>query len=257
MEGTARVFAGEFCRSTLFFPPVDQGSPGWVVSPGGALCNQMHIAGVMTECVEIAGMLRCRVADQTGAFDVVSGGRTSALAQAMKKIAIPSFVAVSGYAQFYQKNGAVTITVRPEQVTEIDRASRDQFLLTTAEYTLRRLDCMQSVLNGSSADEQFLRTIRHYAVNQQLIQELLSMVEGVVHGIRPQESRTVGSPDTVRSEIMSLLQRGSGPRGIAVEEVIDTLGLSGHTKENVLAALESLIVDDECYQPQKGYVKLL
>ena len=48
-----------------------------------------------------------------------------------------------------------------------------------------------------------------------------------------------------------------GPRGIAVEDIIDTMALRGILKEDVLAALESLIHDDECYQPQKGYVKLL
>jgi hypothetical protein len=61
----------------------------------------------------------------------------------------------------------------------------------------------------------------------------------------------------MRQVVMELVQSTAGPRGIAVEELIDTLASKGMKKEDVLAAVESLIMDDECYQPQKGYVKLL
>ena len=53
------------------------------------------------------------------------------------------------------------------------------------------------------------------------------------------------------------MQAQSGPRGMAVEEIIGTASLRGIPQDAVLSAIESLIIEDECYQPQKGFVKLL
>jgi DNA replicative helicase MCM subunit Mcm2 (Cdc46/Mcm family) len=57
--------------------------------------------------------------------------------------------------------------------------------------------------------------------------------------------------------VMEFIQVGSGPRGIAVDDIIKQAAMSGVSQKAVLAAIESLIIDDECYQPQKGFVKPL
>jgi uncharacterized protein len=262
MEGAARVFAGEFYQSALFVPPADPGTPGWVVTPGGAWCRQMFIAGALTEAVEGGDMLRCRLADPTGAFDVVAGGRNTVPAQTLRKIPVPSFVAISGSAQMYQKNGKLLLSVRPEHVQVIERDCRDQLLLITAEYTLRRLDGLRNAVGGTCTDERIRRTIHYYATDLAKILDLVRMVEGAVQSVRPQVSppaegqSTAGQPD-VRGVVMELMQNAGGPRGIAVDEILETLSMKGVRKEDVLTALESLIHDDECYQPQKGYVKPL
>ena len=54
-----------------------------------------------------------------------------------------------------------------------------------------------------------------------------------------------------------IVKRTGGPRGIAIEEVIAQASALGVPKEAVLAGLETLIKEDECYQPQKGFVKAL
>jgi hypothetical protein len=258
MEGAVRVFAGEFSQSSLVVPSPDPGSPGWVVTPGGAWCRQMYVAGALTEISENADMIRCRVADPTGAFDVVCGGRNAQLAQILKTIPVPSFVAIQGTAQMYQRNGTSIVSVRPEQVLVIDRASRDQLLLITAEYSLRRLEGMRlAIREAGPGDDRMLRAARHYSLTPARILDLVSMAEGAIQGIRPQEPQSSPMQADVRPVVMDLIQSSGGPRGMAVEEIIETLATQGIRKEDVLAALESLITDDECYQPQKGYVKPL
>jgi len=256
MEGAARVFAGEFARSTLTEPSGDAGTPGWVVTPGGAYCRQVFVAGVLTEVGEAGEMLRCRIADPTGAFDVVSW-RPGAFNKSLQEIPIPSFVAVTGLAQMYQKNKHYTLTIRPEQVLPIDRATRDQLLLSTAEYTLRRLEEMRRAVLGDSTDVQIGRAVRHYSVTLPMIRELLQMVEGAVQGIRPPEPAPAIDQAGLLNEVRELIKKAPGPHGIAVEEVISALAVNGIRNEDVLGALESLIVDDECYQPRKGFVRLL
>jgi uncharacterized protein len=257
MEGAARVFAGEFGQSTLFVAAEDAGTPGWVVTPGGAWCRQMYLAGALTETVENGDILRCRIADPTGAFDVVAGGRNAALVQTFRKISVPSFVGINGYAQMYQKNGSVVLSVRPEHVQVVDRTVRDQIILVAAEYTMSRLEQVRLALEGTCPDNRILRATRHYSMTLPRVLELARMVEGAVQSVRPQESPLSADKPDMRSVVRELLQNASGPHGIAVEEIIELLLLRGLRKDDVLAALESLIHDDECYQPQKGYVKPL
>ncbi|MDD1686862.1 hypothetical protein [Methanoregula sp.] len=258
MEGAVRVFAGEFSRSSLFVPSPDPGTPGWVVTPGGAWCRQVYISGALTEITESGDMIRCRMADPTGAFDVVCNGRNAQLVLSLQKIPVPSFVAVQGTAQMYQRNGNCILSIRPETVQAIDRPYRDRLFLITAEYTLRRLELVHQAVTGTCTDEQILRAARHYSPDIACIREMTGMVEGVVQGVRPQEPLAPPpGQEEMRQIVMELVQSTAGPRGIAVEELIDTLASKGMKKEDVLAAVESLIMDDECYQPQKGYVKLL
>ncbi|PKG33612.1 hypothetical protein [Methanoregula sp.] len=256
MEGAARVFAGEFSRSTLVQPMGDSGVQGGVVTPSGACCRQIFFAGVLTEAGESGDMAHCRVADPTGAFDLISW-RKGALKDAITTIPIPSFVTVTGLAQVNQNRRPGSPTIRPEQILPIDRATRDQIYLSTAEYTLRRIGQMRLAINGGDADDNIRRALRHYTTTTKDLQELLEMVEHVVSGIRPLAPAPAEIAADVTSEVRELVGTAPGPQGIAVEEVIAVLAGKGISKEAVLAALESLIVDDECYQPRKGYVRLL
>jgi RPA family protein len=257
MDGAARVFAGEFSRATLIVPPKEPGSAGWVVTPGGAWCRNVIIAGALTEVIENGDLIRCRVADPTGAFDVVCGGRNAGIARDIRNLSVPSFVLVSGSASAYRKNGDTILSVRPDHVQIIDRTCRDQFMLTTAEYSLRRLDLLWLALAGRCTDDRLLQAARHYAVTPAMIGELAQMIGQAVQGIPPQESGPAAGQADVKAMILELMQNAPGPRGIAVEEILDILAGRGIRKEETLAALEALIVDDECYQPQKGYVRLL
>ena len=256
MEGAARVFAGEFSRSTLMEPSGEGGAPGGVVTPTGAFCRQVFLAGVLTEVNDSGDMLRSRVADPTGAFDIISW-RRGPLNDTLKAIPIPSFVTVTGLAQMNQNKRSGSPTIRPEQVLPIDRATRDQLYLSTAEYTLRRIGQMRLAVTGCCSDETLRRAMQHYTTTSKDLHELVQMVECVVQGIRPLEAAPATVAADVMADVRELVGNAPGPQGIAVEEVIAVMAGKGISKEAVLAALESLIVEDECYQPRKGYVRLL
>jgi RPA family protein len=146
MEGATRVFAGDFSGSTLSVPADEAESPAWVVTPGGAWCRSLYLCGALTEVVETADVLHCRLADPTGAFDVVSGGRRAAITEQIRTIPVPSFIAVTGTAQLYRRNGGDAVSVRPEYVQVIDRAVRDRWIMVTADMTLARLELLLAAL---------------------------------------------------------------------------------------------------------------
>jgi len=256
MEGAARVFAGEYNSATLSVPGSEAHSLAWVVTPGGAWCRLLYLTGALTEAGGSGDVLHCRLADPTGAFDLVIGGRRSAIAEVFRKIPVPSFVTVFGTAQCYQKNGSTVVTVRPDHVQQVDRRIRDSWVLQTAENTISRLDALLYVIDGNSRDERALATIRHYAITKERLREHLTMVERAVQGIQLVVSGPVVLIDT-RKLVMEMMRAETGPRGIAVQEIIDRAGARGITPDAALAAIESLIQDDECYQPQKGYVRPL
>lgn len=259
MEGAARVLAGEFSRSTLSVPDQDREVPGWVVTPGAAWCRRMYIVGALTEVTSDGDLCRSRVADPTGGFDLVIGGRNEGLVQTLTSLPVPSFVAITGTARLYRKNGTISLSIRPEEVRAIDRAERDRLLLIAAEYSLRRLEMFTTVLEGrADPDGRITAAIGHYATTVPVLLELSAMAETVVGSIRP-IPRAAPAEDLQQISLRArdLIAQTPGPRGIAVDEVIATLGREGIPQEQVLAAIEALVRDDECYQPQKGYLRLL
>jgi DNA replicative helicase MCM subunit Mcm2 (Cdc46/Mcm family) len=86
---------------------------------------------------------------------------------------------------------------------------------------------------------------------------MVAMIDGALAGVRasPEESRAAGSD--ISTIVMEIIRAKSGPRGVALQDVIDEAGDLGHTPAAVLAAIEKLVTGDDCYQPQKGYVKPL
>jgi RPA family protein len=257
MEGAVRLFAGEFNQSTLTVPGEDDKSAAWVVTPSGGYCRQVFLAGALVEVQEQGDMLSARLADPTGGFDLVCGGNTTALVEAIRKIPLPSFMSVSGQARLYRREGKTVLTIRPEQVRVIDRNSRDLWIITTARATLARLKMMHEALKGTCTDGRILQACSHYSLTRKDLGEQATLVAGALASVRPaQETARVEHADP-REMIMEYIRTTSGPRGVAVDEILEMVRLQGIAPEAALAAVESLIVEDECYQPQKGFVKPL
>ena len=256
MEGTARVFAGEFGSSTLSVQDEVAGNPAWVVTPGGAWCRFMFISGALTEVSEQGDMVYSRIADPTGVFDLVIGGRTTALAETFCKIPVPSFVTVTGRAQMFLKKGERVVSIRPDTILVVDRQVRDQWVLATAKSTLDRLHQMNLALQGGCLDDRILAAVRHYAMTKTRLRDLALMVEGAVRTVRPPGTISPPAPDA-RSLVVDLITSDNDPKGSAIEDIIAIAATRGVPQEVVLAAIESLIIDDECYQPRKGCIKLL
>ncbi|MDD1682625.1 MAG: hypothetical protein LUO98_02205 [Methanoregula sp.] len=257
MEGAVRIFAGEFSQSNLTVPDGDGKSAAWVVTPTGASCRQVFLAGALLEVQEQGDMLSFRVSDPTGGFDLVCGGINTALAESVRKIPLPSFVSVSGRAQLYRREGRTVLTIRPEQVHVIDRRTRDQWVITTAKSTLARLELMHRALQGTCTDSRILQACSHYSLTLKDLGELAALVAGALASVRPsQETEHVVQRDP-REMIMEYIRTTGDPRGVAVDEILEMAQQRAISREIVLAAIESLIVEDECYQPRKGFVKPL
>jgi hypothetical protein len=115
---------------------------------------------------------------------------------------------------------------------------------------------MNLALKGGCSDERILAAVRHYAMTKTRLRDIALIVEGAVGTVRPPGTVFPTASDA-RSLVMDIITSVNGPQGSAVEDIIAMAVTRGVSQEAVLAAIESLIIDDECYQPRKGFIKLL
>jgi hypothetical protein len=146
--------------------------------------------------------------------------------------------------------------VRPDHIRKVDRQIRDQWVLVTAKSTLVRLNQINLAILGSCTDTRILTAIRHYSITRDGMSKLALMVESAVQTVRSVSGEMPALPD-IRTTVMEFMTAENRPEGVSVEDIIRQAAESGISQEAVLAAIESLIIDDECYQPRKGFVKLL
>jgi RPA family protein len=161
-EPARRVFASELreCRYQ-FREGDDEKSPTFVLLPTGERCNRVFLVGTLTEKQRQGDQnifYRGRVVDPTGMFFVMAGSYQPEAMQQMAKIETPSFVAVVGKPNLYQKpDGAFAVSVRVESITVVDRETRDLWVLDAARSTLDRIEALSA---GTSFDAARIK--EHY-----------------------------------------------------------------------------------------------
>lgn len=150
-EVAHRAFALEFNGSRHEIKGQGEKDPSFLVTPLGAKVNRIHVVGVCTD-VEPVGesgeVWRARISDPSGVFSVYAGNYQPEAALAISQLAgkTPTFLAVTGKARTYEPEpGSVFVSIRPETVTVVDEATRDQWLLDTARRTQERLEAVAAV----------------------------------------------------------------------------------------------------------------
>lgn len=179
-EVAHRVFAQEFRDSNLSFKDSnDQYSPQYLLTPTGAKINRMFIVGTLTEKEDIgtdAEYWRARVVDPTGAFLIYAGQYQPEAARVMAEVETPQYLAVVGKPSTFQtEDGNVLTSIRPESVLVVDAATRDRWVVETAQRTMERIEN----LGGNSPDA--VRAREHYntdaGVYKQMVLEALKSLK--------------------------------------------------------------------------------
>ncbi|ELY87545.1 hypothetical protein C483_16638 [Natrialba hulunbeirensis JCM 10989] len=138
-----RLFAAEYDDAEFSYAESDEErAPNYVVSPTGARLNRMFAVGTLTEITSVNDeMLRARIVDPTGAFVVYAGQYQPEALAFLEQLSPPAFVAVSGKARTFEPEDGdrVYTSIRPESIAEVDAATRDRWVVSTAEQTLDRI----------------------------------------------------------------------------------------------------------------------
>lgn len=155
-EVAHRIFASEFGDATYSFTRGDEErAPKYVVSPTGALLNRVFVVGVLTEVQAVnEETVRARIADPTGVFVIYASQYQPDARAALRDLSAPTFLAVTGKANTFAPEGAerTYTSIRPEAVAAVDAATRDHWIVTTAERTIERVGGVAGALGNADRE---------------------------------------------------------------------------------------------------------
>jgi len=150
-EVAHRIFAAEFDDADLDYSESDEErAPNYVVTPTGLRVNRLFAVGVLTEVESVNEQtLRGRIVDPTGAFVTYAGQYQPDEAAFLDRTTPPAFVALTGKARTFQPDDSdlVYTSVRPESFATVDADTRDRWVVSAAEATLRRVAVFAEALS--------------------------------------------------------------------------------------------------------------
>ena len=145
-EVARRVFAREFNDASYTFKESDdERAPVYLLLPTGERANRIFLVGTLTETEDVgedSEYWQGRVVDPNGdPFFVYAGQYQPEAASMLRELEPPAYVAITGKPRTYETDdGDVNVSVRPESITLVDAATRDRWVVETAERTLERIE---------------------------------------------------------------------------------------------------------------------
>ncbi|MEF8779166.1 MAG: RPA family protein [Haloferacaceae archaeon] len=181
-EVARRVFAGEFNDAGYTFKESeDERAPVYLLLPTGEQANRVFLVGTLTEKEDVGEdneYWRGRIVDPTGTFFVYAGQYQPEAASVLRDLEPPAYVSVVGKPRTFETDdGTVNVSVRPEAITEVDAATRDRWVVETAERTIDRLAAFEDEGNeyARMAREEYDLPIEEY---QDAVVAALESLEG-------------------------------------------------------------------------------
>ena len=144
-EVARRAFAAEFNDASYTFKESDdERAPLYALLPTGARANRVYVVGTLTETEDVgedSEYWRGRVVDPTGTFFSYAGQYQPEAASALRETETPAYVAVVGKPRTFETDeGDTNVSLRPESITVVDAATRDRWVVETADRTLGRIE---------------------------------------------------------------------------------------------------------------------
>ncbi|WP_336343000.1 RPA family protein [Halalkalicoccus ordinarius] len=181
-ELAQRVFAREFNDASYTFKESDdERAPLYLLLPTGERANRVFVVGTLTEKTDVgeeSEYWQGRVVDPTGTFFVYAGQYQPEATNFLREAEPPTYVAVVGKPRTYETDdGSINVSLRPESITEVDAATRDRWVVETANRTLERIDRFDDETNeyAEMAREEYDLPIENY--HRELLTALESLDE--------------------------------------------------------------------------------
>ena len=287
-EVAQRLFAKEFNDSTLSLTSVssddssDVNSPNLLISPTGVRINRVFVAGVITEVENLGSeagkerdLWRARISDPTGVFIVYAGQYQPEAAIFLSTVEVPSYVGVVGKARVYEpEKGSVFISIRPEEINDVESATRDRWVVDTADLTLKRLDLLSELLSSGMHGEDFadslkmkgidfdsseaiLDSLEFYGTDQEYISEFKQSIRESLLSIKENAGVQIKQNEDAENVILEILKELDQGKGVQYSCLLEEAKLRGIREEVSDTGVRSLLAKGECYEPKIGILKLI
>jgi len=256
MEGTGRIFAGEYCRARVARADFTGEYPA-LLTPGGMICRLLFLAGTLTEKEQNGGdYFYGRVADPTGVFELRKVRPDAGLQAAISGIDAPAFVTVLGHARMNTTCVNPAPYIELLEIREVDRTIRDTWITRTAELTCERLTLMKKALESGKGSNEFVQAISEFQLSTSSIGKLAEMACNALDQVADGSGKDAIKTE-VKEKVLSIIRESAGKKGIPLDELIMLAGKSGIGETVARQAIRTLLEEDECYQPARDMYKPL
>jgi RPA family protein len=170
-EPARRVFAAEYNMSTVEHTfDTDERSPTFVVTPTGSPANRVLVSGTITDVSTTGGgdMLRARISDPTGTFTVTAGQYEPDANAFLEDVEPPLVVSLTGKTGTFSPDDSDEIytTLRAENITTVDNATRNHWQVEAAERTVERIQTMSQAIECTGGREDISDTLQADGVSE-------------------------------------------------------------------------------------------
>ncbi|MBV0902363.1 RPA family protein [Haloarcula salina] len=194
-EVARRVFAREFNDASYTFKESDDDrAPVYVLLPTGQRANRVFVVGTLTETEDVgedSEYWQGRVVDPNGdTFFMYAGQYQPDAASMLRELEPPAYVAVVGKPRTYETDeGDVNVSIRPESISEVDEATRDRWVVETAERTLDRIQRYADAdLDDPAVDEYIAMADEEY--DQLSVENYRQSVVGALESLQDEQAET-------------------------------------------------------------------
>jgi RPA family protein len=221
------------------------------------VCRLLFLSGTLTEKEQSSGdYFYGRVADPTGVFELRKIRPDAGLQAVISGIDAPRFVTVIGQARMNTACANPVPYIELLEIREVDRPTRDIWIVRTAELTFDRLFEMKNALENGTGNAQFLQAISDFHINAASIGKLAEMACHALDQVA-EISVNEGIKPEVKEKVLLIIRESAGKKGISLDELIRLAGESGIDETEAREAIRTLLEEDECYQPARNVYKPL
>ena len=254
LDAFTRLYASELAGTRLVKAGQKE-DPCCVITPTGAACSSIFIAGALLEVEgRMNERMRARIADPTGAFTIETGRQERDAAGTLSGLEPPVFVTAVAEIHCNGRTDGSPWTCILQDIREVTREVRDAWVVTTAMQTLSRLEGLANALEHGNGPETLMETIRFYRTTSGDLKEAARSIRDILAGMEV----SPGAEETdITQVVLALIRDNGGEKGIAFGEVVRLGSGEGLSPGEVQKAVETLLAEDECYQPSKGTIRLL
>ncbi|WP_251344562.1 DNA-binding protein [Haloplanus halophilus] len=144
-----RAFAAELNDATHVFTESDEErAPNFALLPSGESANRYFFVGTITEVTDVgkdSEYWQARIVDPTGTVFAYAGQYQPEAAAFLSQLEPPAYVALTAKPSTYETDdGDVNVSLRPETITHVDEATRNQWVRETVERMATRLEAFES-----------------------------------------------------------------------------------------------------------------
>jgi hypothetical protein len=248
---SCRVFFEELLKSDFI---LQENGSTFLVTPTGAWCKKLFGVGEVQEVERRGKIARLKLHDTTAALAIYANrdmiGEEDRTGERKR-----CFIAFRGHVHVVREGEGKRkrVILLADDLGTVEEHARNGWILTTAQRTMERIEALRISLlrrkGTSSSSVDFQAFQEHYALDADRLDAFASMAIDAV-------TRVWLQYHTRAKELIVALLKKAGTSGVAREQLVATLKAKGLEEAWIAEVIEELVVEELCYEPKRGVLKL-